>query len=210
MNEKTELRNYWEKEYQRTDTPFDVEMPDDWIADLEKRGKIRGNVLDSGCGPGRTAIYLSRLGYEVTGVDISENAIERARRKCGEGKCGVHFVCSDMRELSGYDGHFDTVVDIGCLHSLFHENDRAEYTASLHRLCGKGANVFLRAISDVNTKNGGNAGKRGIPAISDRQIRDAFSAGWIINNMEQREIDLLTDNGFKKAYCWFAEISRLA
>lgn len=208
MNEKTELRDYWETEYRRTDTPFDVQNPDEWIASLEKGGKIRGNVLDSGCGPGRTAIYLSGLGYRVTGVDIAENAIKRARRKA-VGKCGARFVCSDIRGLSGYDGHFDTVVDIGCLHSLFDENARRDYAASLHRICAKDAVIYLRAISDANLKKEGYPIKRGIPAMSERQIRDSFHEGWRINGLEQREIDLLTDSGYKKALCRFAEILRI-
>ena len=152
MNETPALRDYWETEYRRTDTPFDVQNPDEWIASLEKDGGIRGNVLDSGCGPGRTAIYLSKLGYKVMVVDIAENAIERARRKAVEEKCDARFVCSDIRDLSGYDGRFDTVIDIGCLHSLFDENDRRNYAASLHRICAKDAVVYLRAISDANLK----------------------------------------------------------
>jgi SAM-dependent methyltransferase len=208
VNETPALRDYWETEYRRTDTPFDVQNPDEWIASLEKDGGIRGNVLDSGCGPGRTAIYLSKLGYKVMGVDIAENAIERARRKAVEEKCDARFVCSDIRDLSGYDGRFDTVIDIGCLHSLFDENDRRNYAASLHRICAKDAVVYLRAISDANLKKETVSIKRGVPAMSERQIRDSFHEGWRINALEEREIDLLTDNGYKKAHCRFAEISR--
>lgn len=210
MGEKTALRNYWETEYRRTDTPFDIENPDEWVASLEEDGKVRGNVLDSGCGPGRTAIYLSGLGYGVTGVDISENAIARAKRKSTVKNLNARFICSDVRELSGYDGYFNTVIDIGCLHSLFDENDRRDYTASLHRICDKGAVIYLRAISDANLKSGDGLAKRGIPAMSERQVRDSFYEGWRINDMEQREINLLTDSGYKKARCWFAEIVRIS
>jgi hypothetical protein len=107
--------------------------------------------------------------------------------------------------LPGYDGYFNTVIDIGCLHSLFGENDRRDYAASLHRLCDKDAIIYMRAISDANLKKG-DSSKRGIPAMNELQIRDSFHEGWQINDLEQREIDLLTDSGYKKAYCWFAEI----
>jgi 2-polyprenyl-3-methyl-5-hydroxy-6-metoxy-1,4-benzoquinol methylase len=43
-------------------------------------------ILDIGCGTGRHAIELTKRGYNVTGVDLSENQIKRARewhnRRC--------------------------------------------------------------------------------------------------------------------------------
>lgn len=210
MDTIEKLRAYWEKEYTRVDTPFDVEQPDEWIAALEKSGKILGHVLDSGCGPGRTAIYLSRHGYRVTGVDISGHAIERAQEKAAQAGCDAHFICSDMCGLSGYDGEFDTVIDIGCLHSLFDEGSRQDYAASLHRVCREGAVVYLRAISDTNMKRKNVSGKCGIPALSENDVRKAFEPGWEVRQLEEREIDLLTDHGYRKAHCWFAEMVRLA
>ena len=37
-----------------------------------------GEILDLACGKGRHSIYLNSLGYNVTGVDLSENSIEYA------------------------------------------------------------------------------------------------------------------------------------
>jgi SAM-dependent methyltransferase len=206
MIKVSKLRQYWEKEYERTDTPFDVDVPDEWIADLEKRGKIRGNVLDSGCGPGRTSIFLAVLGYDVTGVDISGKAIERAASKNISKNAGVRFIQTDICEWSGYDGYFDTVIDIGCFHSLLTDDERGNYVSTLHRVCKPAAVVYLRALSAQNLQ-GKNPSNRAFPALNDKAIYDAFGADWNISDIAHREIDLLTDHGvIKKAYCWFAEI----
>ena len=41
-------------------------------------------IIDIGCGTGRHAIELTKRGYTVTGVDLSENQIKRAREKAQE------------------------------------------------------------------------------------------------------------------------------
>jgi ubiquinone/menaquinone biosynthesis C-methylase UbiE len=210
MDSVSKLKNYWEKEYEAMDTPFDVENPDEWIAELEKKGKIRGNVLDSGCGPGRTSIYLAARGYDVTGVDISVNAIERARQKMTAKAYAARFVQANMCELSGYDDYFDTVIDIGCLHSLFEEKDRKDYAAALRRVCKHDAMVYLRAFSRMNLKRENYSADRGLPALDEEQIQMAFSEGWAMKDLAHREIDILGSHGeYKKGYCWFAEIGRI-
>jgi cyclopropane fatty-acyl-phospholipid synthase-like methyltransferase len=207
VKESAKLRQYWEKEYERTDTPFDVDSPDEWIADLERRGQIRGNILDAGCGTGRTSIFLAKLGYNVTGVDISSNAIERAVRKIASEDFHIRFVQANVCEWVGCEGFFDTVIDIGCFHSLFTESDRKSYASTLHRVCGAGAVVYLRAISEANLRREEKS-DRAFPALSEASIRSAFGVGWVVSDMAHREIDLLTDDGCKKAYCWFAGIKR--
>ena len=44
-----------------------------------------GSVLDLGCGPGWSSLFLARAGFDVVGVDISERMIEIARERAGAG-----------------------------------------------------------------------------------------------------------------------------
>jgi methylase of polypeptide subunit release factors len=59
-------------------------------SDLEEeleRGKIsKGRILDLGTGPATQAIQLAKRGLEVTGSDVSEAAIRRARQLYGNNK----------------------------------------------------------------------------------------------------------------------------
>ena len=54
-----------------------------------------GKILDLACGRGRHSIYLNSLGFDVTGVDLSENSIEYAKKYENE---KLHFEVHDMSQ----------------------------------------------------------------------------------------------------------------
>jgi SAM-dependent methyltransferase len=66
-------------------------------------------ILDVGCGTGRHAIELTKRGYHVTGVDLSENQLERAREKAKENNLDIDFQCQDARNLP-FDSEFDVAI----------------------------------------------------------------------------------------------------
>ncbi len=68
-------------------------------------------ILDIGCGTGRHAIELSIRGYNVTGVDLSESMIEKAREKAANHDLNVDFQIEDARNLP-FNNQFDLVVMI--------------------------------------------------------------------------------------------------
>lgn len=67
-----------------------------------------GRVLDLGCGPGREAIALARLGYDVVGADISEAVLERARTNAAEAGVTVEWVSMDGLNVPA--GPFDAIT----------------------------------------------------------------------------------------------------
>lgn len=208
MNNITNLQEYWEKEYENTNTQFDVEQPDRWIFQLEKQGTITGNILDAGCGPGRTALYLAKLGYSVVGADISTNAIKRAQQKANDEKINIFFTQADMTKFTDYQDYFNTVIDVGCFHSLPTEKEQQTYANILHNACKAKAQIYLRAFSNKNLIK-----PKGIPAISQREIAAAFSSdnGWQINDLQEKQIELLVANNQQKlGYCWFATIEKIS
>jgi SAM-dependent methyltransferase len=57
------------------------------------------SVADLGCGRGRHAIPLSRRGYRVTGVDLSDKMLRLARERAEREGAAVEWVREDMREF---------------------------------------------------------------------------------------------------------------
>jgi S-adenosylmethionine-dependent methyltransferase len=105
-----------------------------------------GAVLDAGGGPGRYALALCRLGYEVTLLDISPGNIALAREQFAQEPKGVRrrlveAVVGDICDLSCYpDGHFDAVVSLGGpLSHLPEEADRRRAVGELVRVAAGAA-----------------------------------------------------------------------
>lgn len=69
-------------------------------------------ILDLACGKGRHAIYLNQLGYDVTGVDLSENSIKEAAKASND---TLHFRVHDMRVPTEekYDAVFNLFTSFG-------------------------------------------------------------------------------------------------
>jgi len=66
-------------------------------------------ILDIACGTGRHAIELARRGYTVTGVDLSEAQLARAREKAAAAGVGVRWMRRDARNLE-FTGEFDLAL----------------------------------------------------------------------------------------------------
>lgn len=139
------FRFMWD--YLRGHAPWDSGVvPPEIIAWMESAEGIKpGRALDLGCGTGTTSLYLAECGWDVVGVDFANNAIWQARKRARDQKLDhrAHFYAGNVTRLEFLPGDppFDLVIDIGCLHSLTH-NERTCYAENLARLTRPGA-VFL-------------------------------------------------------------------
>jgi SAM-dependent methyltransferase len=82
----------------------------------------RGRVLDIGCGAGRHAIYLQRVGLRVTGIDVSPLAVRVCRMR-GLTDARVLSITRLSRSL----GRFDTVMMLANNFGLFGSPRRAKW-----------------------------------------------------------------------------------
>lgn len=88
-------------------------------------------ILDLACGHGRHAIPLAERGYRVTGQDLSDVFLSRARVDANARGVEVRWVHSDMREIP-FESEFDAVINIFTAFGYL-END-AENQRVLHQV----------------------------------------------------------------------------
>ncbi len=80
---------------------------------IEKEARFNKEItiLDIGCGTGRHTIELTKRGYKVTGVDLSDSQLQRAREKAEAERLNIDFRKMDARNLE-FDQEFDLAIMI--------------------------------------------------------------------------------------------------
>ncbi len=114
---------------------------------LAENGIGEGILLDLACGTGTVSLMLSDMGYDVIGVDASEEMLSVAQEKKMESGADVIFLCQRMEELD----LFGTInACVSTLDSINHVTDEKTVREIFRRVSlfmeDKGIFVF-----DVNT-----------------------------------------------------------
>jgi SAM-dependent methyltransferase len=129
------------------DTPYDEWV--DYLKKLWERYNLKPNLIaDLGCGTGTITRILAKDGYDMIGIDISEDMLAVAREKATEQEQDILYLLQDMRE-------FELYGTVDCIISLF---DSINYITEKEDLFEvfKLANNYLEPgglfIFDVNTE----------------------------------------------------------
>lgn len=168
-----------------------------------------GRALDLGCGFGRAALFMARLGWQVDAVDFVTAAVDVARvRAAAAGLADrIHVHVGDITDLAFLDGPYDLALDVGSLHSLEPAELRASH-AELMRLLRPGAVFLLFAHLDMP----------GAPAVDaeprrwlDESLLDAvFGTGFRIERVERGTTQVGDNPPWPSAWFWFRRTGRAA
>ena len=91
-------------------------------------------VLDAPCGVGRAAIFLAKKGYDSTGIDLGDAAVEIAREQVRREGLQLAIDHGDLLALPYDDGQFDAVLCFRLLHHLPTAEYRGEIINALCRI----------------------------------------------------------------------------
>ena len=104
---ETLFENYAQKYDQESFTQGTVGECDFIEKELNFNKSIK--ILDVGCGTGRHSIELSKRGYLVTGVDLSESQLAQAKEKAKKNNLKIKFLKHDARKLP-FANEFDAAI----------------------------------------------------------------------------------------------------
>ena len=124
--------DHFQKRYESGDTPWDIGKPDFNLIQAVSTMAIEPcKALDIGCGTGDNSIWLSQKDFQVTGIDTSELAIQKAREKASKAKVKCTFMVIDFLVNKIAGAPFGLAFDRGCFHALNSDEERKSFAENV-------------------------------------------------------------------------------
>lgn len=99
--------------YRHFRAPWDI-GPRSELVQLVESGRIQPcKTIDLGSGTASNVVFLAQRGFDVTGVDFSQAAIDLGRKRAVTAGVHVNFIRDDLTALRNVRGTFDLLVDYG-------------------------------------------------------------------------------------------------
>ncbi len=176
--------------------PWNIETPPKIIQQIVKTEKIKPcKVIDLGCGTGNYAIYLSSMGFDVTGIDFSESAIEIARNSAKSKGVKSNFIVADiLGDMTEVQDTFDFAYDWELLHHIF-PPDREKYINNVYRLLKPDGKYLSVCFSEDSPQFGGAGKYRKTPLdtvlyfSSESEMASLFKPLFEIEELETVEVE---------------------
>lgn len=181
-----------------------------------EEGQPRGKILDCGAGgPVPPLALFAQQGFEIWGIDISEEQLEKARLLCKENGIEAHLQSGDMREMPFENETFDYVYEHYAICHL-NKQDTVKAISEMHRVLKKEGMCFLGVIStDCHPKTGFGeekapgefwgmeGGKESLHSMfSDDEI-EGLLADWEVISKEKRIQYFSGENARQYAHLYF-------
>lgn len=175
--------------------PWNTETPPEVLVKLIRDGVVKPcRCIDLGCGAGNFAIYMSGKGFDVTGVDVSANAVKIARENALKAGAKCEFVRSDINgDMAEVEGTFDFAYDWEVLHHIYPDH-RDRYIKNVHRILNPDSKYLSVCFSEKNSQFGGKGKYRKTPLgtilyfSSEEELRALFSSYFRILEIETIEV----------------------
>jgi 2-polyprenyl-3-methyl-5-hydroxy-6-metoxy-1,4-benzoquinol methylase len=118
---------------------------------LNQNGTGNSTILDAGCGTGRYAAELAKRGFQVYGVDCSEELIAIARNREPDARERPEFVAADLLGAS-FPGLFDAIICRGVLNDFVKDGDRSTIFQNFSAWLRPGGNLIFDVRESTKTR----------------------------------------------------------
>ena len=181
---------FWDEAWKRVSKPH-KELPKlPYIHEVTRKLKKYQvkKVLDLGCGSGWLSIFISKYGFDVTGVDIAKPAVELGKTWSQEDNAKVNFLIGDLLNLPFQEGSFDAVICNSVMEHFRFDQAKILFEKVHKVLIGKG---FLFGCFD---QVGSGKGEYFELNDSTHVYTDQMRQGMMLRNYSDQELRELMAN----------------
>ena len=145
----------WDFAYRQGTPEWDSGIPSAELVSLVEGGIIKPcKVIELGCGTGADAVFLAEKGFEITAVESSPMAMERARTRAQRAHVLINFILNDVFDYTADGEQYDFVYDCGFYHFI-RKQELEAFLDMLWRITHPGSHYLAIAGSDQETAEGG-------------------------------------------------------
>lgn len=164
-------------------------------AGLLRNGRTALSVAD---GEGRNSVWLAEQGLDVTAIEISAVALEKARRLAAGRKVGVEFIQADMLAADWPPAELHEAFDwvIGIFIQFVGPQDRRRQFAAMMQLTRPGGRILLQGYTprQLDYRTGGPSA---VENLYTRELLESAFGGWQIEELVDYEEDVSEGAGHK-------------
>ena len=185
----------WDRRYGGTELVWTAQPNRFLVAEVNALAPGRG--LDLACGEGRNAVWLAEHGWQMTGVDFSAVALEKARRLAEARGVEADWVVADLFAYQPEPQAYDLVA-------LFYLQVSAEQRAPVVRAAAgavaPGGALLLVAHDTANLEHGhGGPPDPAVLYTAQDVVGDLDGSGLLIERAERVERPIATEDGERVA-----------
>ena len=135
-------RERWNKVFEK-EIPYLRTTPSKLLIEA-MQGRKPGTALDLGMGQGRNAIYLAEQGWDVTGVDISDVAVEQAKKNAAARGVKMQGVVADLDTFEFGTDRWDLITSF-YMHG-WHQNSKTDVPTRIYNALRPGGLLVMEAF----------------------------------------------------------------
>ena len=171
----------WDARYARADRVWSGDPNGALVAEVAALAP--GSALDVGCGEGADAIWLAARGWQVTALDVSQVALDRARSEAGTAGVRIEWVHAGLAEAALPPASFDLVS------AQYPSLPRTAFGDALHALLAavaEGGTLLVVHHADVDRAQALAHGFDPEDYVSHEDVAAALGEGWQVELDERR------------------------
>ncbi|MFF2532337.1 class I SAM-dependent methyltransferase [Brevibacillus sp. NPDC058079] len=172
-------QEYWNRLYHASQSKSEIAWFNPYLDLLPKRSQ----VFEIGCGTGDLGQFLIDNNHEVTGIDLSDEAILRAKEAVPKGKWFSH----DIRNPLPLEDHsFDVIIASLSLH-YFEDSQLTIITNELERVIKKDG-VFVFRINSTNDQEANNMNNSINRRYFSKEEMDQWLSNWKVLEVGEKKL----------------------